>query len=71
MSSVKIPTCGAGQPAYDWSVDPFKLTEKDGDLLCLGSADDNSMARCLDRQPIRYKQEGYTPDRDIIVALET
>jgi acetylornithine deacetylase/succinyl-diaminopimelate desuccinylase-like protein len=55
----------------DWSVDPFKLTEKDGYYYARGSSDDKFMAASFIVNLIRYKQEGYKPDRDIIVALET
>jgi len=55
----------------DWSVDPFKLTEKDGYFYARGSADDKYMAASFIANLIRYKNEGYKPDRDIIVALET
>jgi len=55
----------------DWSVDPFKLTEQDGYYYARGSGDDKFMAAAFVTNLIRYKQEGYKPDRDIIVALET
>ena len=55
----------------DWSVDPFKLTEQDGYYYARGSGDDKFMAAAFVANMIRYKQEGYKPDRDIIVALET
>jgi acetylornithine deacetylase/succinyl-diaminopimelate desuccinylase-like protein len=55
----------------DWSVDPFKLLEKDGYFYGRGSLDDKAMAAIFVANLIRYKQEGYKPDRDIIVALET
>jgi acetylornithine deacetylase/succinyl-diaminopimelate desuccinylase-like protein len=60
-------------PAFpqDWSVEPFKLTEKDGYFYARGSADDKYMGASFIANLIRYKNEGYTPDRDIIVALET
>src|ERR1700682_4811969 len=55
----------------DWSTDPFKLIEKDGYFYARGSGDDKYMAAAFVTNLIRYKQEGYKPDRDIIVALET
>jgi acetylornithine deacetylase/succinyl-diaminopimelate desuccinylase-like protein len=55
----------------DWTVDPFKLTEQDGYFYARGSGDDKFMAAAFVSNLIRYKQEGYKPDRDIIVALET
>jgi acetylornithine deacetylase/succinyl-diaminopimelate desuccinylase-like protein len=55
----------------DWTVDPFKLTEQDGYYYARGSGDDKYMAAAFVTNLIRYKQEGYKPDRDIIVALET
>src|SRR5258707_861920 len=55
----------------DWSLDPFKLIEKDGYFYARGSGDDKYMAAAFVTNLIRYKQEGYKPDRDIIIALET
>src|SRR6516162_6625758 len=55
----------------DWSTDPFKLVEKDGYFYGRGSGDDKFMAANFVANLIRYKQEGYRPDRDIILALET
>ena len=55
----------------DWSVDPFKLTEQDGYFYARGTSDDKFMAAAFITNLIRYRQEGYKPDRDIIVALET
>src|SRR5580704_7411428 len=55
----------------DWSFDPFKLTEQDGYYYARGSGDDKYMAAAFVTNLIRYKQEGYKPDRDVIVALET
>jgi len=55
----------------DWSVDPFTLLEKDGYLYGRGVWDDKFMGAVFIANLIRYRQEGFTPDRDIIVALET
>src|SRR5712691_5926507 len=55
----------------DWSVDPFKLTESDDYFYGRGTGDDKYMAASFVANLIRYKQEGYKPDRDIILVLET
>ena len=53
----------------EWSVDPFKLTEKDGYFYARGSSDDKAMAAIFIANLIRYKQETVVPERDIILAL--
>ncbi len=53
----------------DWSVDPFVLTEKDGYFYGRGTDDDKAMAAIWIANLIRYKQEGWVPKRDLIVAL--
>ncbi|HYM33970.1 MAG TPA: M20/M25/M40 family metallo-hydrolase, partial [Steroidobacteraceae bacterium] len=53
----------------DWSVDPFKFIEKDGYYYARGISDDKAMASIFVANLVRYIQEGYKPNRDIIVAL--
>jgi acetylornithine deacetylase/succinyl-diaminopimelate desuccinylase-like protein len=53
----------------DWSVDPFTLLEKDGYFYGRGTGDDKAQAAIWVANLIRYKQEGFRPRRDLIVAL--
>ena len=53
----------------DWTMDPFTLNEKDGFFYGRGVGDDKAQAAIWIANLIRYKREGYKPDRDIIVAL--
>lgn len=53
----------------DWSLDPFKFTEKDGYFYGRGTEDIKEGDAILVTTFIRLKREGYKPDRDIILAL--
>jgi len=53
----------------DWTTDPFQFVEKDGYFYGRGTGDDKAQAAIWIANLIRYKKEGFTPDRDIIVAL--
>lgn len=53
----------------DWSTDPFQFIERDGYFYGRGTGDDKAQAAVWVANLIRYKREGFHPDRDIIVAL--
>lgn len=53
----------------DWSVDPFKFSEQDGYYYGRGTTDIKDGAALLVTNMIRWKREGYRPDRDLVLAL--
>ena len=53
----------------EWERDPFKLVEEGGYFYARGSVDDKAMASIFVANLIRYKKQGYQPDRDLILAL--
>ena len=53
----------------DWTTDPFTFIEKDGFFYGRGTQDMKSGDAIMVTTLIRFKKEGYTPDRDIILAL--
>ena len=53
----------------DWSMDPFKMVEKEGYYYGRGTTDNKAGAAMLVANFIRLKQENYRPDRDLIVML--
>lgn len=53
----------------DWSVDPFKLTEQDGFFYGRGTIDMKDGDAALVESLVRLKREGFSPQRDIIVAF--
>jgi acetylornithine deacetylase/succinyl-diaminopimelate desuccinylase-like protein len=52
-----------------WSVEPFELTEKDGFFYGRGTIDIKDEVAVLTANLIRLKQEGFKPNRDIILAF--
>jgi acetylornithine deacetylase/succinyl-diaminopimelate desuccinylase-like protein len=53
----------------DWTTDPFSFVEKDGFDYGRGTQDMKSGDAIMATALIRFKREGYIPDRDIILAL--
>ena len=53
----------------EWERDPFKLVEEGGYFYARGSVDDKAMASIFVANMIRYKKQGYRPERDLILAL--
>ena len=53
----------------DWTLDPFTFVEQDGYYYGRGTTDDKDEAAIYIANLVRMKEEGFQPDRDIIVAL--
>jgi acetylornithine deacetylase/succinyl-diaminopimelate desuccinylase-like protein len=50
----------------DWERDPFKLVEENGYFYARGAADDKPMVAVFAANLVRYRREGYRPERDLI-----
>jgi acetylornithine deacetylase/succinyl-diaminopimelate desuccinylase-like protein len=53
----------------DWTTDPFQFVEQDGYYYGRGTQDMKVSDAIIVTDFIRMRQEGYIPDRDIILAL--
>ena len=53
----------------DWTTDPFQFIEKDGYFYGRGTQDMKVDDAILVTTFIRFRREGYRPDRDLILAL--
>ncbi len=53
----------------DWVRDPFVLTEEGGFFYARGATDDKAMAAIFTDSMIRFKREGYRPERTIKLML--
>ena len=53
----------------DWTTNPFEFVEKDGYFYGRGTQDMKVSDAAVIAAFIRFKREGYRPDRDIIAAL--
>jgi len=53
----------------DWTTDPFQFVEKDGRFYGRGTVDIKDGDAILVANFLRLKKEGFTPDRDLILAL--
>lgn len=55
--------------AEDWSMAPYTFHEVDGYYYGRGTNDNKAGAAMLVANFIRYRREGFVPDRDLIVVL--
>jgi acetylornithine deacetylase/succinyl-diaminopimelate desuccinylase-like protein len=53
----------------DWTFDPYEFREVDGYYYGRGTSDNKAGAAMLVANFIRYRREGFVPDRDLIIAL--
>ncbi len=53
----------------DWTTDPFQFVEKDGYYYGRGTQDMKDGDAIMATTLIRFKKEGFVPDRDIILAF--
>jgi acetylornithine deacetylase/succinyl-diaminopimelate desuccinylase-like protein len=53
----------------DWSTDPFTLTERDGWWYGRGTIDNKEGVTTIVANLIRWKRDGFVPDRDIVAVL--
>ena len=53
----------------DWSTDPFQFVEKDGYFYGRGTQDMKDGDAIAVATLIKFRREGFVPDRDIILAL--
>lgn len=53
----------------DWTTDPFQFVEKDGYFYGRGTQDMKANDAILVATLIRFRQEGFRPNRDIVLAL--
>ncbi len=58
-----------GANPEDWTRDPFTMIEEDGFLFGRGVTDNKFGLTMMVQTLIRLKQEGFTPNRDLILAL--
>ena len=53
----------------DWPTDPFIFSEKDGWYYGRGSEDNKAGVATIISNLVRWKREGWVPDRDIVAVL--
>lgn len=53
----------------NWATDPYEPVEKDGYLYARGAVDNKAGIALLVSTFIRLKEEGYQPDRDLVIAF--